>query len=192
MKRLWITEKPDMARSLANGLVSAFGTKITNASSSSADGCIKLENQDVVTFLFGHMLEHATPQAYLSAEQNTGDYFKFLPLIPDKFIKYPKADRTPKGGPKLNREGKPVPPRQFSILMKLLQSAPEIVNAGDTDREGQLIVDELLEYAGAKSFRKRLVPWYDIVNGVSASYRISPNVNRPRSNACNGDGCSAR
>ena len=148
MKRLWITEKPDMARSLANGLVSAFGTKITNASSSSADGCIKLENQDVVTFLFGHMLEHATPQDYLSAEQNTGDYFKFLPLIPDKFIKYPKADRTPKGGPKLNREGKPVPPRQFSILMKLLQSAPEIVNAGDTDREGQLIVDELLEYAG--------------------------------------------
>lgn len=159
MKTLWLTEKPDMARALAGAVATAYGTKVVQGSTT-GKGAIELENGHVVTFLFGHMLEHAPPQAYLSKEQNTsGDYLKFLPLMPESFIKYPKADRGAKGEPKLSRDGKPIPPKQFDILMRLLKSAPEIVNAGDTDREGQLIVDELLEYAGIDPLGRNKPVW---------------------------------
>lgn len=148
MNKLWITEKPEMARSLAAGLAAAYGTRITNAGSSREDGCIKLENQDAVTFLFGHMLENAPPNAYVDESKHKGDYFSFLPLMPEKFIKLPKADRGAEGKPRYDKAGMPIPPKQFGKIMSFLKSAKEIVNAGDTDREGQLIVDELLEFAG--------------------------------------------
>jgi DNA topoisomerase-3 len=147
LKRLFITEKPEMARSLAAGLVLAYGAKIINAGTARDDGCIKLDNGDAVGHLFGHMLENAKPEAYLKPEQLSGSYFAFLPLAPEKMIKLPKADRGKDGKPKLDRDGKPVPPAQFKKIVSLIRSAKEIVNAGDTDREGQLIVDELLEYA---------------------------------------------
>lgn len=138
-----------MARSLAAGLALTYGAKvITSNSDMRAEGCIRLSNGDAVAFLFGHMLENAKPEAYLTQEQLAGSYFSFLPLIPEKMIKLPKADRDRGGKPKFDKAGKPVPPAQFHKIMKLLSSAREIVNAGDTDREGQLIVDELLEYAG--------------------------------------------
>ncbi len=146
--RLWITEKPDMARSLAAGLVFTYGVSIVNKETAMQDGCIRLSNGDAVTNLFGHMLENAKPDAYLTPEQLAGDYFAFLPLHPEKTIKYPKADRDKSGKPKLDSSGKPVPPAQFKKVAALIKSAKEIVNAGDTDREGQLIVDELLEYCG--------------------------------------------
>lgn len=148
LNRLWITEKPDMARSLAAGLELTYGTKVVNTTSVRDDGCLKLANGDAVAFLFGHMLENAKPDAYLKPEQLSGSYFAFLPLAPEKMIKLPKADRGKDGKPKLDKQGQPVPPAQFKKVVSLIGSAKEIVNAGDTDREGQLIVDELLEFAG--------------------------------------------
>lgn len=147
LNRLWITEKPDMARSLAAGLALTYNTSVTNTSSTREDGCIRLGNGDAVAFLFGHMLENAKPDEYLTPEQLNGSYFNFLPLLPEKMIKYPKADRDKSGKPKLDSQGKPVPPAQFNKVVRLLRQAKEIVNAGDIDREGQLIVDELLQYA---------------------------------------------
>lgn len=146
LSKVWITEKPDMARSLAAGLALTYNAKILNESSIRKDGCIRLSNGDAVAFLFGHMLETARPDAYLTEEQTKGSYFAFLPLQPERLIKMPKADRDSRGGMKM-RDGKPVPPEQFHKVVSLLKQAKEIVNAGDTDREGQLIVDELLEYA---------------------------------------------
>lgn len=148
VNRVWVTEKPEMARSLAAGLALTYGARVVNEKTVRDDGCIKLSNNDVVTYLFGHMLENAKPAAYLSKAQLSGDYFSFLPLNPPKLIKLPKADRDKSGKPKLDAQGQPVPPAQFKKVVGLLKTAKEIVNAGDTDREGQLIVDELLQYAG--------------------------------------------
>ncbi len=147
LKRLWITEKPDMAKSLAAGLALTFSAEITNARDSRKDGCFKLSNGDWIAFLFGHMLESAPPEYYLTEEQNKGDVFKYLPLNPQVMVKFPKADRVD-GKPKRAANGDPVPPAQFGRVVDLIRKAPEIVNAGDIDREGQLIVDELLMYAG--------------------------------------------
>ena len=36
--------------------------------------------------------------------------------------------------------------KQFAVIKKLVKEADEIINGGDPDREGQLLVDEVLEY----------------------------------------------
>lgn len=145
--RLWIVEKPSVARDLVAGLGLAKGAKVVNASSSRADGCYKLSNGDAVTFLFGHLIE----PVFLSDEAKAArpeEYFaKVLPIKVADFTYQPKADHNKDGTLKM-RDGKPVPPAQYGIVVRLIKAAKEIVNAGDIDREGQLIVDELLLHAG--------------------------------------------
>ena len=41
---------------------------------------------------------------------------------------------------------KPSVAKQLNVIKKLLREAQEIVHAGDPDREGQLLVDEVLDY----------------------------------------------
>lgn len=148
LNRFWITEKPDMARNLAAGLALTFGARVTNEKQMHQDGCLHLDNGDAVGFLFGHMLELAPPQDYLTEEQDKGDVFAYLPLKPAQFVKHPKAERLTTGEPKRDRAGKPLPPAQLVKLKQHLARCREVVNAGDTDREGQLIVDELLMHVG--------------------------------------------
>ncbi|MEJ8837575.1 DNA topoisomerase [Ramlibacter sp. AN1133] len=149
INRFWITEKPDMARNLAAGLALTYGAKVVNEKAMRQEGCIRLDNGDAVGFLFGHMLELAPPQDYLTEEQNKGDVFKYLPLMPAEFVKLPKPERViGTGEVKRDRGGKPLPQFQLVKLVEHIRAAREIVNAGDTDREGQLIVDELLMHAG--------------------------------------------
>lgn len=148
MERLWITEKPAMARNLAAGLVLAYGVKITNESTARDDGCIDLSNGDRIAHLIGHMIQSVKPQAYIKPEHQEGSYFAFLPLVPDKLLKEPVPDFDANGKVKLNKDKAPIPRKQLVRVMKWIKQAKEIVNAGDTDREGQLIVDELLEYTG--------------------------------------------
>ncbi|HWS26685.1 MAG TPA: DNA topoisomerase [Xanthomonadales bacterium] len=158
INRLWITEKPEMARSLAAGLSLTFSTKAVNLRSVREDGCIALDNGDAVAYLFGHMLELAPPSAYLSEEQERGNAFKYLPLNPAQMIKIPKADSMPagketkgkqrSGAPREAAPANSAPSPQFVKVVNLIRSAAEIVNAGDIDREGQLIVDELLIHSG--------------------------------------------
>ena len=50
--------------------------------------------------------------------------------------------RDPRGEIRRDGKGKPIPSYQFTRMAELANSAREIVNAGDIDREGQLIVDE--------------------------------------------------
>jgi DNA topoisomerase III len=146
--RLWITEKPEMARSLAAGLSLTYSTRPVNSRSAREDGCILLESGDAVAHLFGHMLELAPPDAYLTPEQDRGNPFNYLPLCPPVLIKIPKPDSYSAGKDRKRESGSGAPSPQFFKVVDLIRSALEIVNAGDIDREGQLIVDELLIYAG--------------------------------------------
>ena len=52
---------------------------------------------------------------------------------------------------------KPEAARQFKIVRELIGKATTIVNAGDPDREGQLLVDEVLDYVGNKSQSTRQI-----------------------------------
>ena len=64
-----------------------------------------------------------------------------LPIVPHEWKLKVKSDAT----------------KQFSILKNLISKADEIVHAGDPDREGQLLIDEILEFVGNKKPVKRIL-----------------------------------
>lgn len=145
INRLWIPEKPSVAKNLV-GALEAIGAKVVNRSSAGKDGFTRHSNGDVVCSVFGHMLTMLPPSHYLTKEQNA-DPINSLPLIPNPFKFEPKPEVT-KAQKVMMRNGKPVPSARFVLLEKLIKQAKELVNACDIDREGQLIFDELLEFVG--------------------------------------------
>jgi len=82
----------------------------------------------VVTWCIGHLLEQAQPDVYDSryARWSLAD----LPIVPEKWQLQPRASVT----------------KQINVIKRLLGEASEIIHAGDPDREGQLLVDEVLDY----------------------------------------------
>lgn len=84
----------------------------------------------VVTWGFGHILRQAEPHEYdMKYKQWRAED---LPIVPGEW--------------KLLVE--PSCARQFAIVKGLIAKADEIVHAGDPDREGQLLIDEVLDYVG--------------------------------------------
>src|SRR5690554_1241231 len=123
--RLFIAEKPSVAKAIAAEL----GT------TGKGDGFIEC-GSDKVTWCFGHMLEQADPDEYTPDDVPRGPSGRKvwrvdeLPIIPDTWILKPKDDAK----------------KQLNIIGKLLKESNEVVNAGDPDREGCLLVDEVLEH----------------------------------------------
>ncbi len=145
IETLYVAEKPDVARSLAAAMAPL---SVLNKGKEIADGCIMLSNGVAITWFLGHLIEMAPVAAYIpEGHRESKDYFKFLPIAPEKFIFYPRSERSVRGEVQM-RAGKPVPMKQYTNVIRLLKSAKRIVNAGDIDREGQLIADEMFEQAG--------------------------------------------
>ncbi|HHN8401672.1 TPA: DNA topoisomerase III [Morganella morganii] len=117
--RLFIAEKPSLARAIADVLPKPHQR---------GDGFIRCGQNDCVTWCVGHLLEQAEPDAYdpRYARWNLAD----LPIIPQKWILRPR-DAVAK---------------QLRTIGTLLSSATEVIHAGDPDREGQLLVDEVLDF----------------------------------------------
>lgn len=117
--RLFIAEKPSLGRAIADVLPKPHRK---------GEGYIACGDGQVVTWCIGHLLEQAQPDVYHDryARWNLQD----LPIVPEKWQLQPKASVT----------------RQLNVIKKLLSEAQEIVHAGDPDREGQLLVDEVLDY----------------------------------------------
>lgn len=118
MARLFIAEKPSLGRAIADviGILSKEKTHI------------KCKNGDVVTWCFGHMLELADPSQY----SGVGKFWKkeSLPIIPEVWKLVPRKDALP----------------QLNAIGMQLKEFRHVIHAGDPDREGQLLVDEVLEY----------------------------------------------
>ncbi|WP_035241401.1 DNA topoisomerase III [Desulfobacter vibrioformis] len=115
--RLFIAEKPSLGRAIAAGLGEA----------EKRNGYIEC-GPDIVTWCFGHLLEMDQPEAY--DEKYKAWKKEDLPILPNAFNASVRKDAA----------------AQMKIIGKLLQDAECVVNAGDPDREGQLLVDEVLEY----------------------------------------------
>lgn len=126
--RLFIAEKPSLARAIAQGL--GNGKK--------ENGCIVC-GDDTVTWCFGHILEQYDPDEYDEKYKHWN--LEDLPIIPDVWKLNVKKDAA----------------AQFKIIKGLIGKAEIIVNAGDPDREGQLLVDEVLEYVHNKKPVQRIL-----------------------------------
>ncbi|MDG6882607.1 DNA topoisomerase 3 [Phocoenobacter uteri] len=117
--RLFIAEKPSLARAIADVLPKPHKRD---------DGFIQCGQNDVVTWCIGHLLEQAEPDAY--DERYKKWRMEHLPIVPQKWQWLPKKNTL----------------KQFKVVEKLIKQADVLVNAGDPDREGQLLVDEIFGY----------------------------------------------
>ncbi|MBO6178272.1 MAG: DNA topoisomerase 3 [Selenomonadaceae bacterium] len=126
--RLYIAEKPSVARELA----AVLGIK------GKGGGYIDT-NGGVVTWLFGHVLRQAEPDEYDERYKrwNEAD----LPITPKNWRLFVSETAA----------------QQFNTVKNLIERADEIVHAGDPDREGQLLVDEVLDFVGCKKTVKRIL-----------------------------------
>lgn len=121
--KLYIAEKPSLGRAIASALAAN-----ASASEQRGDGFIKLSNGDCVSWCIGHLLEQAEPHVY-NAEFKAWR-MEHLPIVPDEWKLKPKKETK----------------NQLSVLKKLVKEADELVHAGDPDREGQLLVDQVIHY----------------------------------------------
>ena len=126
--RIIIAEKPSVAQAVAGVLGNA----------KRAEGYIDCAGDTKVTWCFGHLLETAPPEDYVDGGKvRPAD----LPVIP----------QTWKLNPRDGGAGK-----QVKVIRELLKTANEVVNAGDADREGQLLVDEVLIHLAWRGKTSRL------------------------------------
>ena len=127
--RLYIAEKPSMGAEIAKCLTGPIQRK---------DGYL-ITKDGIVTWAFGHILRQAEPDEYNAK-------YKFwksedLPIIPQQWKMI--IDEKCK--------------KQFEIIKGLISKADEIVHAGDPDREGQLLIDEVLDFVNCKKPVKRIL-----------------------------------
>ena len=128
MKSLIIAEKPELAKSIVNAIDGKLNKK---------EGYFEKGNY-VVTWAYGHILRLKTPEEY--DENNNNWDMKQLPIYFKNWGKVP-IDKTRK---------------QFNIIKKLINESDEIINAGDIDEEGQLLIDEIIQYCKFKGTIKRI------------------------------------
>ncbi|MFT5693416.1 MAG: DNA topoisomerase-3 [Oceanicoccus sp.] len=117
--KLYIAEKPSLGRAIAQALPKPHKKN---------QGYISAANGDCVTWCVGHLLEQAEPHHYDAQYKKWA--LSHLPIIPQQWQLKPKSKTT----------------AQLKVIKTLLKQADEIVNAGDPDREGQLLVDEVISH----------------------------------------------
>lgn len=120
---LYIAEKPSLGRAIADVLPKPL---------KKGDGFITAANGDCVSWCIGHLLEQVEPDSYDAAYKSWK--FEHLPIVPQQWQMKPKSNTR----------------SQLTILRGLVKQATQLVNAGDPDREGQLLVDEVIAHLGVK------------------------------------------
>ena len=132
--KLFIAEKPSLGRAIASALANGSG-----GSEKRGDGFITLPNGDCVSWCIGHLLEQAEPHVYNSEYKSWR--IQHLPIVPEEWKLQPKKETK----------------SQLGVLRKLVKAADELVHAGDPDREGQLLVDQLIDYLNVSSKKRSTI-----------------------------------
>ncbi|GHB08342.1 DNA topoisomerase III [Salinicola rhizosphaerae] len=127
--RLIVAEKPSLARAIAE----ALPTPATRREG-------YLEAGDTwISWCLGHLLEQAPPERYDPRYKQWR--LDDLPIVPQRWELMPRSQAR----------------GQIAVLRKLLKQASSVIHAGDPDREGQLLVQEALEYLGWRGRVERLL-----------------------------------
>lgn len=126
--RLFIAEKPSLGRAIASALPKPHKNE---------QGYIRCGNGDIVTWCIGHLLEQVEPDAYDDRYKKWS--LADLPIIPQQWQLRPRVAAK----------------KQLSVIKQLFKQKPNLINAGDPDREGQLLVDEVIDYLKATKAQKQ-------------------------------------
>ena len=132
---LYIAEKPSMAKEIAKTI-----GRLSNTKPVTKNGFIQIGSK-LVTWQFGHLLELKQPEQI--DEKYKPWVFNNLPIIPTCFEKTVKADCK----------------KQLEIIKSLINNTKvtSIVHAGDPDREGELLIREVLYYLKNQKPVKRIL-----------------------------------
>jgi len=140
---LIIAEKPSLARNIS----SALG-KFTNKQG-------WMENPEyIVTWAFGHLFSLADIEEYSPNPDGNRWSMKNIPCFPEEFRFELKKDK--------NKQVDAGVLKQFNVINSLCNDSrvDTIVNAGDSDREGEIIIRICVEKANPKnkSFKRLWLP----------------------------------
>ncbi len=133
--KLIIAEKPSLARNIA----AAIGNMKKDGNSFVGEGYI-------VTWAFGHLFSLADIDYYSPNPDGTNRWsIKTLPCFPKKYeyeLKKDKNNKTDEGVK-----------RQFELIKSLClrNDVDTIINAGDSDREGEIIVRTCIRMTGVEN-----------------------------------------
>lgn len=137
MDKLYIAEKKDIGITIANfiWLDKAYamfpaGSNITNCRYIEKDGIC-------VTWASGHIMAYGKPEDYDPAFAP----WNYYPIFPKKLVPFPSKETI----------------KQFNIVQELISKAKLIIHAGDPDREGQLLIDEILVHCNYQGPVDRLL-----------------------------------
>ncbi len=128
--RLFIAEKPSLARAIADVLPKPL---------KKSDGYIVASNGDTISWCIGHLLEQVEPEVYDPAYKKWTH--EHLPIVPNQWKLVAKKKTS----------------KQLSVLRKLVKQADQLIHAGDPDREGQLLVDEVINFLGVNKTKTAAV-----------------------------------
>lgn len=156
MKKLYVAEKPDQAAALA----ACMGEAVKKDGYYQSGDCY-------IVWLYGHVLVHYDPKEY--SEKYAKWSLENLPIVPDRWMKKIGSGKAYK--------------RSVDTIMELSKLADIIVNAGDPDREGQLLVDEVLEFIGNSLPVKRIYVNALDAKSVKEALAVEEDNNAPN-NRC--------
>ena len=132
-QKVWIAEKPSLGRAIAAELPKPH---------KNIDGGIEVNGgKEVVTWCIGHILRTANPEEYDEAKWKKWS-LETLPIVPSHWVLKEKEETR----------------KQLNIIKKLVANSKEIVNCGDPDREGQTLIDEVIDY-----FKANAKPTYRVL-----------------------------
>ena len=133
--KLIIAEKPSLARNIASSI----------GNMKRAEGYLQGEEY-IVTWVFGHLFSLADIDYYSPNPDGTTKWtMANIPCFPEKFVFQLKKDQNTK-------QVDPGVRKQFDIIRNLAQrpDVDMIINAGDADREGEIIVRTCVEQTEAR------------------------------------------
>lgn len=125
--KLYIAEKPSLGRAIAEVLPKPHRK---------GDGCIYVGNGDCVSWCVGHLLEQAQPDAYDAKYKQWR--MEHLPIVPGQWQLIAKTSSR----------------KQLAVLRRLVKEADQLIHAGDPDREGQLLVDQVIEFLQVRDSKR--------------------------------------
>lgn len=128
--QLIIAEKPDLGRAIASAISAPKEyDKAAQIIKTKLHG-----EETIIVWCFGHLLELWDPEDY--DEKYAKWTMESLPFYFPNWKHKPRPDEKGKNGIE----------KRVNQIGDLLKKASTVVNAGDIDEEGQLLVDELLRY----------------------------------------------
>lgn len=146
MKKIIIAEKPSLARSVVAALYDDSPTLINN---SYFEG-----NTYIITTVFGHLFEAYNIEDYRNVKEEWN--LDILPFYPREFKFHLKRNsKTGKTDPSIQK--------QFEIIKGLIErkDVDEIINCGDADREGEVLIRLVIKNIAASAGKKQTRLWSD-------------------------------